>query len=56
MEQLYKNQRTLLRMREGVLGAHVEALYQQLRDEGYANASVRNALQLLADLGRWCPP
>ena len=53
MEQLYKNQRTLMRMREGVLGAYVEALYQQLRDEGYANASVRNALQLLADLGRW---
>lgn len=53
MEQLYKNQRTLMRMREGVLGAYVEALYQQLSDEGYAKASVRNALQLLADLGRW---
>ncbi|MDH2916864.1 MAG: site-specific integrase [Gallionella sp.] len=53
MEQLYKNQRTLMQMREGVLGAYVEALSKQLRDEGYANASVRNALQLLADLGRW---
>ena len=53
MEQLYKNQCTLMQMREGVLGAYVDALSKQLSDEGYAKASVRNALQLLADLGRW---
>lgn len=53
MEQLYKNQCTLIQMREGVLGAYVDALSKQLSDEGYAKTSVRNALQLLADLGRW---
>lgn len=53
MEQYYKNKRTLMRMREGPLGAYVDALAQQLSDEGYARASARYALQLLADLGRW---
>jgi len=53
MEQLYKNQCTLMQMREGVLGAYVDALSKQLSDEGYAKTSVRYALQLLADLGRW---
>jgi site-specific recombinase XerD len=53
MEQLYKDPRTPLRMREGPLGAYVDALAQQLSDEGYAKASARYALQLVADLGRW---
>ena len=53
MEQFYKDPRTPLRMREGPLGAHVDALAQQLSDEGYAKASARYALQLVADLGRW---
>ena len=53
MEPFYKDQRTLMRMREGTLGAYVDALAQQLSDEGYAKASTRYALQLLADLGRW---
>jgi site-specific recombinase XerD len=53
MEQLYKDPRTPLRMREGPLGAYVDAFAQQLIDEGYAKASSRYALQLVADLGRW---
>jgi hypothetical protein len=53
MEQFYKNPRTPLRMREGALGAYVDALAQQLSDEGYAKVSGRQALQLVADFGRW---
>lgn len=53
MEQFYKDLRTPLRMREGPLGAYVDALAQQLSDEGYAKASVRQALQLVSDFGRW---
>ena len=53
MEQFYKDPRTPLRMREGPLGAYVDDLALQLSDEGYARASVRYALQLVADLGRW---
>lgn len=53
MEQLYKDPCALRRMREGLLGASVDAFAQQLIDQGYARASVRYALQLVADLGRW---
>ena len=53
MERFYKDPRTPLRMREGALGAYVDALAQQLSDEGYAQASGRHALQLVADFGRW---
>jgi integrase/recombinase XerD len=53
MEQFYKDPRTPLRMREGPLGAYVDDLAQQLSEEGYARASARYALQLVADLGRW---
>ena len=53
MEQFYKDPRTPLRMREGPLGAYVDELARQLGEEGYARASVRYALQLVADLGRW---
>ena len=40
-------------MREGPLGAYVDAFAQHLSDDGYAKASSRYALQLVADLGRW---
>jgi len=40
-------------MREGPLGAYVDALAQRLDEEGYAKASARYALQLVADFGRW---
>lgn len=53
MEQLYKDQSTLRRMREGPLGAYVGAFAQQMIDEGYARTSARYALQLVADFGRW---
>ncbi len=53
MEQLYKDPRTLVRMREGLFGAYVDAFTQQLIDQGYARASIRYALQLIADFGRW---
>lgn len=53
MDQFYKDPRTPLRMRVGPLGAYVDALAQQLSDEGYAKASARYALQLVADFGRW---
>ena len=53
MEQFYRDPRTALRMREGSLGAYVDDLARQLSGEGYARASARYALQLVADLGRW---
>ena len=53
MEQFYKDPRTPLRMRKGPLGAYVDDLARQLSEEGYARASARYALQLMADLGRW---
>jgi site-specific recombinase XerD len=53
MEHLYKDPCTLMRMREGPLGAVVDAFAQQMIDQGYARASSRYALQLVADLGRW---
>lgn len=53
MEQFYKDPRTPLRMREGPLGAYVDDLARQLSEEGYARASARYALQLVADVGRW---
>ena len=53
MEALYKDPCTLGRMREGPLGAQVDAFAQQMIEQGYARFSVRYALQLVADLGRW---
>ena len=53
MEQFYKDSRTPLRMREGALGAQVDEFARQLSEDGYAPASARYALQLVADLGRW---
>ena len=53
MEALYKDPRTPKRMREGTLGAYVDAFAQQMIDEGYARTSIRYALQLVADFGRW---
>ena len=53
MEQLYKDPCVPRRMREGLLGASVDAFAQQLIDQGYARTSIRYALQLLADFGRW---
>jgi len=53
MEQLYKDPHTLKLMREGLLGGYVDAFGQEMIGQGYARASVRYALQLLADLGRW---
>ena len=53
MDQFYKDPRTPPRMRVGPLGAYVDAFAQQLSEEGYARASARYALQLVADLGRW---
>lgn len=53
MEQLYKDPRTLRRMREGPLGAYVDVFARQLLNEGYARTSARYAMQLVADFGRW---
>lgn len=53
MEQVYKDPRTLKRMREGPLGAQIDAFARQLIDQGYVKTSVRYALQLVADFGRW---
>ena len=53
MERFYKDPRTLVRLRDSVLGAYVDAFAQQMSEHGYAKASCRYALQLLADLARW---
>ena len=53
MERFYKDPRTLVRLRASTLGAYVDAFGQQMSDQGYAKASCRYALQLVADLARW---
>ena len=53
MEPLYKDSRTLKRMRDGLLGAYVDGFAQQMIEQGYARASVRYALQLVVDFSRW---
>lgn len=53
MEQLYKNQRTLLRGREGPLGPYVDEVVQRLINQGYTRSAVRCALRLVVNLGRW---
>lgn len=53
MERLYKDPHTPERMREGLLGAYVDAFAQQMIGQGYARTSVRYALQLVADFGWW---
>ena len=53
METLNKDSRTLERMHDGVLGAQVDVFAQQMHEQGYAKASIRYALQLVADFGRW---
>jgi site-specific recombinase XerD len=53
MKQFYKDARTPLRMRKGSLGEYVDEFARQLSEEGYARASARYALQLVAALGRW---
>lgn len=52
-EQFYRVPHTLERMREGLLGAYIDAFAQRSIDQGYARSSVRYALQLVADLDRW---
>ena len=53
MEPLYKDLCTLKRMHDGLLGAHVDDFARQMLEQGYARASIRYALQLVADFGRW---
>jgi site-specific recombinase XerD len=53
MERFYKDPHTQARMREGSLGAYLDAFAQQLSDEGYARASGRHALRVATDLGCW---
>lgn len=53
MEQFYSDPRTPERMRAGPLGEYVDAFAQLRSDQGYAKASTRYALQLVADVGRW---
>lgn len=53
METLYKDTCTLKRMHDGSLGAHVDDFARQMLEQGYARASIRYALQLVADFGRW---
>lgn|GEM_PF-1164139 len=40
-------------MRVGPFGAYVDGFADRLIEQGYARASVRYALQLMADFGRW---
>ena len=53
MEQFFKNQPTLLRMREGSLGNYVDSFAEQLTNQGYARYTARYQLQLVADFSRW---
>jgi integrase/recombinase XerD len=53
MEQLFKDSRTLLRMREGPLGDYVDLLAGQLHQQGYAVDTARLWIRLVADFSRW---
>lgn len=53
MKTLYKDSCTLKRMHDGLLGAHVDDFARQMLEQGYARTSIRYALQLVANFGRW---
>jgi site-specific recombinase XerD len=53
MERFIKNPKTVLRMREGMLGIYLDTLAGQLEREGYARYTVWLQLRVVADFGRW---
>ena len=53
MERLFKDSRTLLRMREGPLGDCIGLLASRLHHQGYMPDTARLWLRLVADFSRW---
>lgn len=53
MERFFKDPHTVLRMRDGVLGTHLDRFAEKLNTEGYARYSSRLQLRLIAQFGRW---
>lgn len=53
IEHFVPNPGVLRRLRAGPLGAHIDTIAQQLSDQGFAVATGRYALRLLAALSTW---
>lgn len=53
MEQFFKDQRTLAKMRESLLAAHLELMASELSSRGYASRTARRYLELVECFGRW---
>ena len=53
MEQFFKDRLTLAKMRESLLGPHLELMAGDLSARGYARRTARRYLQLVECFGRW---
>src|SRR5437899_9909621 len=53
IEQFCPNPVVLQRLLAGPLNAHINAIAQQLSQQGYTSSSAKNALRLLDDLSSW---
>src|SRR5712691_6932591 len=53
IEQFCPNPVVLQRLLAGPLSAHINAIAQQLSQQGYTSSSAKNALRLLDDLSSW---
>jgi hypothetical protein len=53
LEDFFRNPAVLRRLYAGPLGAHIDAIAQELSDHGFAVATTRYAMRLLAALSTW---
>src|SRR5712692_3927673 len=53
IEQFCPNPVILQRLLAGPLSAHINAIAQQLSQQGYTSSSAKNAMRLLDDLSSW---
>jgi len=53
VHHFFHDPRTIRRLHEGPLGAHIDALATQLQDQGYACESAQMHLRVVAELSRW---
>ena len=53
IEQFCPNPVVVQRLLAGPLGAHINAIAQQLSQQGYTSSSAKNTMRLLDDLSRW---
>ena len=53
IEQFCPNQVVLQRLSTGPLSTHINAIGQQLSQQGHTSSSVKYTMRLLADLSSW---